>query len=199
MSAQPEGQDWGFHDPTEKEIASGDLNPHLKPRSTHQGGGRGKDDDDNPTRAMAAVALRLGGAGYATIAAQLGYASERRVRDVIERALAESVDNPEDRARLRSVQQARLERMLTSVWTRANNPKDPDHLAYSARALAIIDRENRMLGLDMPTEVTMHHVPELGEVQAWVAAMAQRMSTRPQVVEAEILQIEEGQVWSDEV
>lgn len=188
-----------FEDPTDKQIAKGELNPHLNPRSTHQGNGRGKDDDDNPTRAMAAVALRLGGAGYATIAAQLGYASERRVRDVIERALAESVDNAEDTAHMRQVQHARLERMLTSVWTRANNPKDPDHLAYSARALAIIDRENKMLGLDMPTEVTMHHVPELTQVKAWVEGMAARLAGEPQVVEAEILQITEGEVWSDEV
>lgn len=195
MSAQTEDY---FEDPTPDQIAKGALNPHLNPRSTHQGGGRGKDDDDNPTRAMAAVALRLGGAGLDTIAAQLGYASPRRVRDVIERALAESVDNSEDKTEMRRVQHARLERMLTSVWTRANNPKDPDHLAYSARALAIIDRENRMLGLDMPTEVTMHHIPELGEVREWVNGMAARLSQTPQVVEAEILEIEAGQAWTDQ-
>jgi hypothetical protein len=195
MSAQTEDF---FEDPTPEQIAKGALNPHLNPRSTHQGGGRGKDDDDNPTRAMAAVALRLGGAGLDTIAAQLGYASPRRVRDVIERALAESVDNNEDKTEMRRVQHARLERMLTSVWTRANNPKDPDHLAYSARALAIIDRENRMLGLDMPTEVTMHHIPELTEVKAWVDGMTARLAGEPAIVEAEILEIEAGQTWTDQ-
>ena len=147
---------------------------------------------------MAAISLRLAGASLDTIAVQLGYASARRVRDVIERALAETVDPTEDTSHLRKVQQARLERMLTSVWTRANNPKDPDHLAYSARALAIIDRENRMLGLDMPTEVTMHHIPELGEVRAWVDGMAARLAQTPQVVEAEILEIEGGQTWTDQ-
>jgi len=191
--------EWEFEDPTDAQIAKGELNTHLKPRVTHQGNGRGKDDDDNPTRAMAAVALRLGGAGYATIAAQLGYASERRVRDVIERALAASVDDTEDTQRLRKIQHARLERMLTSVWTRANNPKDPDHLAYSARALAILDRENKMLGIDLPTQVAVHHIPELGEVQAWVDGMVGRIKGAPQVVEAEILEIEGGQSWSDQV
>lgn len=199
MSTAVASDDGYFEDPTPEQISKGALNPHLNPRSTHQGGGRGKDDDDNPTRAMAAVALRLGGAGYKTIALQLGYASERRVRDVIERALAESVDNAEDTAHMRQVQHARLERMLTSVWTRANNPNDPDHLAYSARALAIIDRENKMLGLDMPTEVTLHHVPELSQVRTWVEGMAARLAGEPIVVEAEILQITEGEVWSDEV
>lgn len=199
MSTAVASDDAYFEDPTPEQVNKGDLNRHLNPRSTHQGGGRGKDDDDNPTRAMAAVALRLGGAGYKTIALQLGYASERRVRDVIERALAESVDNAEDTAHMRQVQHARLERMLTSVWTRANDPKDPDHLAYSARALAIIDRENKMLGLDMPTEVTLHHVPELSQVRTWVEGMAARLAGEPIVVEAEILQITEGEVWSDEV
>ena len=182
----------------EQQIARGKLNPEMNPRSTHQGQGRGRDDDDNPTRAMAAIALRLGGAGYETIAAQLGYASARRVRDVVERALADSVSDTDDIPRMRKVQHARLERMLTSIWTRAINPKDPDHLAYSARALAIIDRENKMLGIDLPQQISVSHTPDLQEVESWLKGMAERVHGVVAVEEAEILEIEAGQSWTDD-
>lgn len=195
MSAIPEDQQ--YPEPSPKRIASGSLNPHLNPRST-QNGGRGRDDDDNPTRARAVVALRLAGAGYEDIAQQLGYASPRRVRDVYERALAETVDDTVDLPKLRRLQYQRLERMISSVWQRANDPKDRDHLAYNARAMSLIDQEIKLLGLAAPQQINVTRTPDLEEVMAWVNGMNQRISGREIVVEAEILQIEEGKAWLDE-
>jgi hypothetical protein len=187
-----------FEDPTDYRVNTGALNPHLEPRSTHQGGGRGKDDDDSPTRARAVVALRMAGATFQEIADQLSYASARRVRDVFERALAETVDETADLPAQRNLAYRRYERMLSSLWARANNPKDRDHLAYNARAMALIDAEVKLLGLAAPQQINVTRTPDYEEVMAWVNGMASRIRGEEIVVEADILQIEQGEEWLDE-
>jgi hypothetical protein len=175
-----------------------DISSHLEPRSTHQGGGRGLDDDDNPTRAKAVVRLHLAGASWEEIAESLGYASARRVRDVYERALAETVDPTQDLPELRRLAHQRYERLLSAVWKRANDPKDRDHLAYSARALSLIEAETKLLGFGAPQQISVTRTPDFEEFMAWVQEATTRIKGAPIAVEAEILQIEGADQWRDE-
>jgi hypothetical protein len=119
--------------------------------------------------AAAAVALRLAGASYSEIAEALGFDSEARARQAVEKDLAARAADadPEKRELLRAQSSARLERLLRGVWTKATNPNDPEHLPAVSKALSIIDRHTRLYGLDAPTEVTVH-TPTASEIEAWL-------------------------------
>ena len=111
--------------------------------------------DQSPTKAEAAVGLRLSGASFSTIAKTLGYSSPTRARSAVERALASSADSPEERDAQVQLIDRRLNRLLQSVMSKAVNPTDPEHLQYNARALAIVDRQARLHGVDAPTKVQL--------------------------------------------
>lgn len=143
---------------------------------------------ENPTRAQAAVALKLSGASYPQIAQVMEYASAYDARAAVERALAMSADT-DDLGELRVLTSRRLERLLQTVWRRAANDRDPDHLAYVRAALAIVDRHSRLHGLDSPQQMVVH-TPSTLEVQRWVQTMVAQVRGED-IVEAEV--IEEGE------
>lgn len=109
--------------------------------------------DDSPTTAEAGVALKLAGASYSTIAKTLGYSSAYRARQAVEQVLANSADSPEDRDKMRELTARRYDRLLQSVMGKAVDPRSPDHLAYNARALAIVDRIGKLWGVEAPAQV----------------------------------------------
>lgn len=126
--------------------------------------------EGNDNRAEAAVALRLAGATYPEIAKTAGYSSAFHARQAVERVLAASVGD-DGRDKLRGVEGRRIERLLRSVWARATDPRDVEHLAYVRASLALIDRHIRLYGLDAPQQMVVYS-PAQGEIEAWVAGMA---------------------------
>lgn len=104
------------------------------------------------TKAEGALFLSLAGASWSDIARQQGYSSPTHARVAVERVLAESV-GPEDKAQKRELQERRYKRLLQSVMGKAIDPTDKEHLAYNARALAIIDRISVLAGLNAPQQV----------------------------------------------
>lgn len=104
------------------------------------------------TKAQGALLLSIAGASWTEIARQQGYSSPTHARLAVERALAEAV-GPEDRAKARELQDRRYKRLLQSVMGKAIDPTDRDHLAYNARALAIVDRISVLNGLNAPQQV----------------------------------------------
>jgi hypothetical protein len=121
--------------------------------------------------AMAALALRLAGAGYDEIADALGLPTALNAREQVETALeARAWDNAAGRDKLRNEQTARLERLLRSVWGKATNPDDAEHLPAVKVARELIDRLIRLHGLDAPTEVVVHN-PTAAEIDTWVAGI----------------------------
>lgn len=141
---------------------------------------------ETETRAQAAVALKIWGASYTDIAKQLGYSSAYRARTVVERTIAKGADNPDDISIQRVLADRRLSRLLTSVMGKATDPKDPQHLAYNARALAIQDRIIRLYGMDAPTQ-TVVHTPDTERVMAWVQSMVTLAGRDVDAGEAEIV------------
>lgn len=140
---------------------------------------------ETQTKAESALALRIAGTSYTNIAKALGYTSATRARLAVERVLAASADSPEDRDQQRVLADKRLNRLLQSVMAKAVDPKDPDHLAYNARALAITDRVMRLWGVDAPAQVQITPTDE--HLQQYVAHMMQLARKEPEAEEADII------------
>ena len=143
---------------------------------------------ETDTKAESALALRIAGTSYTNIAKALGYASATRARLAVERVLAASADSPEERDQQRVLNDKRLNRLLQSVMGKAVDPKDPDHLAYNARALAITDRIMRLWGVDAPAQVQITPTDE--HLQQYVAHMMALARKEPEAEEADILDAE---------
>jgi hypothetical protein len=124
-------------------------------------------------RAEAAVALKIAGATYTDIAKTLDYSSASIARQAVERSLAATAGT-EDRAKMRLLESKRLERLLRSVWKRATDPADAEHLSYVRAALALIDRHSRLHGLDAPQQMVVYS-PAQSEIEAWVAGMSRQV------------------------
>ena len=96
-------------------------------------------------RHLQALELRKAGVTYEVIAGQLGYANASGARKAVVSALKATLREPA--AELRELELARLDAMLLPLWRRvqAGDEKAVD------RALRIMERRARLLGLDRKT------------------------------------------------
>jgi len=96
-------------------------------------------------RHLQALELRKAGVTYEVIAGQLGYANASGARKAVLSALKATLREPA--AELRELELARLDAMLLPLWRRvqAGDEKAVD------RALRIMERRARLLGLDRKT------------------------------------------------
>jgi len=138
-------------------------------------------------KANAALQMRLAGATWGEVATALGYPTPRQAAVATERALIKQLEGSDDREKLRRYAGARLERLLRSVWPKAIDPDNPDHLLAVTKAREIIDRHAKLFGLDAPQEVIVH-TPTAHELETWVAKVY--AVTGPTVDELDILDAE---------
>jgi hypothetical protein len=104
-------------------------------------------------RRAQAIALRLAGMDYQTIAERLDYASRGAASKDIHRALEETLEaESAAAATLRELEVQRLDRMQAAAWAKAAK----GDLKAIETVLKVIDRRCRLLGLDKPvrTELT---------------------------------------------
>lgn len=168
----------------EKAIEAGkDPNADLKMKA-----------DDSLTKAEAGISLRLSGASYTNIAKTLGYSSAFRARQAVEQALAKAADSPEDRDKMRVLTSRRLDRLLQSVMGKAVDPRDPEHLGYNARALAIVDRTAKLWGVDAPTQVQVSASDS--QIEDYLARVRPLAAADRDAEEADIL--DEGEIVDGE-
>jgi hypothetical protein len=140
-----------------------------------------------PRAGRAAVALRLAGASFAEIADTLALPDARTARDMVETELAAGEQDQTQRDVLRREEAARL---IRSVWGKAMDASNPEHLPAARAALAMVDRHARLLGLDQPTEVIVY-TPTTSEIDAWVSSMIVAGSTiAGDVEEGDVLAVE---------
>jgi len=123
-----------------------------------------------PSEVKAYLALWLAGATYLEIAEQMR-CEVSKVRLMIEKALADTVDDSEDRTLQRQRAGLQLDRYLRSIAAKALDSESPDQPMYLRLALQITDRKIRLQGLDAPTAV-MVTTPTDIELREWVAAVA---------------------------
>lgn len=129
---------------------------------------------DRASRQEAAVAMRIAGANYSEIARVLEYASPTLARQAVERSIAATTGTPESREHQRFLESRRLERLLRSLWNKATDETNEEHLAAIRTAVALIDRHAKLNGLDQPSEMVVY-TPASEEIQRWVAQVTQEM------------------------
>lgn len=149
---------------------------------------------DAPTRAAAAVALAVEGAGYTDIARVLEYRTPMEARRAVWDALGSAGVDADSAEQKRTLIAKRLDKLLYSVMRRGTNPDDPDHLSYARLALAVIDRQARLYGLDAPQQMVVY-TPAQAELNAYVAEVKQLMAKAAGGEEFDII---EGEIVGEE-
>lgn len=145
-------------------------------------------EGDADTRAQAGITLKIQGASWSDIARVLEYPRPIDARNAVERALATASNSEESREHLRVIQDRRYNRLLLSVMTKAIKEDDRDHLAYNARALAIIDRISKLHGLDAAQQVQVTASDET--IQSYVERLSMLAKLDTKSVEGEIIDAE---------
>jgi len=120
--------------------------------------------------ARAIVALWTRGVNYPDIADEFGI-SVATARMAVERVLADSLDDNEDKTIQRHRVSLQLDAFLRGVVDRALDKQDDQQLAYLRAALQVVDRKARLLGLDAPINVQLG-LPSKDDLDQWVAAVA---------------------------
>lgn len=111
-------------------------------------------------RRLKALSLRQAGASFRDIASQLGVSRQQAYRDV-DAALSELAELQREKTeKLRALELARLDRLLLAVWPRAQG----GDLQAVDRAVRILERISRLMGLDAPTRVSHIGLPASPEI-----------------------------------
>ena len=92
------------------------------------------------------VELRQMGVTYETIAKEVGYASPSGAFHAYERALARYPKETIERKR--DIAEARIERLLASIWTKALRGEIPAIMAVNK----LLERQAKLIGLDAPVK-----------------------------------------------
>lgn len=150
-------------------------------------------------RVRAALALWTAGATYGDIAAQFQFRSPSVAAMAIERALAESVDDTQDRTKLRRRMSLTLDRLLRAVMPKAINAENPEQLPAVRVALTVVERYARLNGLDAPTQVDVNIVDdekfttlvELAARGMGIAVPVEADIFDPEYMDAEVVEDEE--------
>lgn len=142
-------------------------------------------------KANAAVQLAIAGATWDEIAISLGYPTARTARVAVERALEKQLAKDDSREKMRKMADARLNRLLRSVWPKAINPEHPEHLIAITKSRELIADHRKLFGLDAPSEVVVH-TPTQNELESWVALVVS--GNQPDVEEYDIL---DGEIIED--
>lgn len=145
-------------------------------------------DLDGPAsdRALAALEMKIAGASWTTIAKALDFNNHYDARKSVEVTLAQAARSPEKIEHARVLHSRRLERLLQSVMPNAVRSSHPDHLAYNARALAILDRIAALGGLNAPTQQVVY-TPSSEQIEKYVAHLAVLASADAAATEADVI------------
>lgn len=118
-------------------------------------------------RRAKAVELRLAGASFRRIAAQLGVNVSNAFR-LVQKALVEAHQiSREDAERLVQLELLRMDRMVEKL-ERGLNSRDDETVARAVRELVRVSASRRrLLGLDQPARVHVAGVPTAGVFIGW--------------------------------
>lgn len=125
-------------------------------------------------KADAALQLKTAGATWTEIAQSLGYPTPRQAMLAVEKALVRQLNDEDDKAKMRAVSGARLERLLRGIWHKAIDPGSPDQMTAVSRCRELIADHNKLYGLAAPTEVIVS-TPTQTELEDWVLRMTAEM------------------------
>lgn len=124
-------------------------------------------------RAQQGWMLRVGGASWDTVASECGYASATTAC----RAVGRFCDGlPKiDIDRMRAVAVQRGEDLWREVWQDVLDRKP----GATTSAVRVLTRQAALLGLDQPTEITLH-TPTTAELERWInGVLSQQTAATP--------------------
>lgn len=125
-------------------------------------------------RRKQALQLRLAGASYDEIASRLGYSDRGSAWRSVMAALKATLQEPADE--LRKLELERLDRLLLGVWGQAAKGNQ----GAVDRALRIMERRAKLLGLDAPTKVQQENVGDTVIRMTWGDETASDRRTTPE-------------------
>jgi hypothetical protein len=137
-------------------------------------------------RRTQAIALRLAGVDYQSIADQLGYASRGAACTDIQRALEQAlVEQARDAEVLRQQELLRLDRIQAGVWKNAlaGDPRSAEV------ALKVVDRRCKLLGLDAPARLELI---TMGAIEAAIADLERQLGEGAPPVDRGIVELVGG-------
>lgn len=127
-------------------------------------------------RRSKAIAMRLGGADWDTIAARLDYASRGAACTDVTRAMEKAAaEATRDADVLRHIELARLDRLQVGLWTRALAGDE----GTVGTVLGIIDRRVKLLGLNAPLKL---EGVTLAAIEAAIAKLEAQEADQPGAV-----------------
>lgn len=144
---------------------------------------------DPPSRASAAVTLAVQGAGYPDIARILDYRTPVEAKSAVWDAIASVGADHGDVEKMRTLMSHRLDRLLYAVMSSATDTSNPDQVNYGRFALAILDRQAKLYGLDAAASVVIY-TPTQREIAAHAERVTQIMRAASGAVEADIIDVE---------
>lgn len=151
----------------------------------HTSGAKDLEGEDL-SQAERAMILRIGAASWTEVARLLNYESVYAARRAVEAYISTINPTEEEVDHQRYLHSRRLERLLNSVMPTAVRTSSPDHLAYNARALAILDRIASLQGLNAPAQQIVY-TPRSEEIERYVAHFSVLAQADTKAIEADVL------------
>ena len=131
------------------------------------------------TQARAMTAAWTKGASYTDLAEEWN-TTIAAARIVVERVLAESLDDFEDRGKQRTRLNMQLNALMRAVSERALNPKDKEQGSFVRLSLLVAERMAALNGLNAPVEHTLL-APQGDDLERWVEAVVRINGSTPPV------------------
>ena len=127
-----------------------------------------------------ALQLRMGGASYSAIAAQMGSSGAGTAYKQVRAALREMLQEPADA--VRAIELERYDRLMLAHWPTALR----GDIQASAMVLRIMERRAAMLGLDAPKKI---------DLTAYIRDLAEREGIDPDEAVAAAEEIVRAMKW----
>lgn len=147
----------------------------------------GKVSEETMSKAEQAITLRIQGTSWQNVCRLLNYSNTYAARKSVENYISQVHPSDEELSHQRYLHTRRLERLLNSVMPTAVKTSSPSHLAYNARALAILDRVAALQGLNAPQQQVVY-TPRAEEIENYVAKFAVLAQQDTQAAEADVIE-----------
>jgi hypothetical protein len=119
-------------------------------------------------KANAALEMKIEGWGWDEIAETVGYPNAKAAIVATELALEQQLKSEESKKHMRKLAGRRLERLIRSAWSKADDEESPEHLRAISEVRLLIDRHAKLYGYDAPSEVIVTN-PTTRQIDEWVS------------------------------
>lgn len=140
-------------------------------------------------KAAAALELRHQHCTWEQICETLGYPNPRAAIVAVEQALADGLNTEESKEFMRMLAGRKMEELLFSVWGKATDSENPEHLHAVGKARELLMDHAKLMGYVSPAELAIYN-PLEREIEELVG----KISTKdmPEIEQGDIFEMEEN-------